>query len=69
MAASIREELSEVFGEEIAETVRVLYGGSTNAGNIGQIVGSPAVDGALVGGSSLSDAEFSSMISAVSSSD
>ena len=68
MAASIREELSEVFGEEIAGTVRVLYGGSTNAGNIGQVVGSPIVDGALVGGSSLDDSEFSSMISIMASS-
>ena len=68
MAASIREELSEVFGEEVASTVRVLYGGSTNADNIGQIVGSPIVDGALVGGTSLSDSEFSSMISVMSSS-
>ena len=68
MAASIREELSEVFGEDVAGTVRVLYGGSTNAGNIGQIVGSPIVDGALVGGSSLNDSEFSSMISIMSDS-
>ncbi len=69
MAASIREELSEVFGEEVAGTVRVLYGGSTNAGNIGKIVGSPIVDGALVGGSSLSESEFSSMISVMSGSE
>lgn len=66
MAASIREELSEVFGDEVASTVRVLYGGSTNASNIGQIVGSQIVDGALVGGSSLDDEEFSSMISIMS---
>ena len=63
MAASIREELCEVFDAEIAEEIRVLYGGSTNAGNIGQIIASPAVDGALVGGASLNDGEFSSMVS------
>ncbi len=63
MAASIREEVSDVFDQEVSDGMRVLYGGSTNSGNIGQIVASPAVDGALVGGSSLQDAEFSSMIS------
>ena len=63
MAASIREEVSDVFDQEVSDGMRVLYGGSTNSGNIGQIVASPAVDGALVGGSSLNDAEFSSMIS------
>ena len=63
MAASIREELCEVFDQEVADGIRVLYGGSTNSGNIGQIVASPTVDGALVGGASLDDAEFSSMIS------
>ena len=68
MAASIREEVCEIFDQDAADNVRVLYGGSTNASNIGQIVGSPAVDGALVGGSSLNDAEFSSMIEIMSSS-
>ena len=63
MAASIREEVSDVFDQEVSDGMRVLYGGSTNSGNIGQIVASPAVDGALVGGSSLNDAEFSLMIS------
>lgn len=65
MAASIREEVSEVFDQEAAAEVRVLYGGSTNSNNIGQIVGSDTVDGALVGGASLSGDEFSSMIAAM----
>ena len=63
MAASIREEIGEVYDQDVANATRVLYGGSTNADNIGQIVASPAVDGALVGGASLNDSEFSSMIS------
>ena len=62
MAASIREEVDELFDDDAGAQVRVLYGGSTNADNIGQIVASETVDGALVGGSSLNDAEFSSMI-------
>ena len=63
MAASIREEVSEIFNQNAADAIRVLYGGSTNAGNIGQIMASPTVDGALVGSASLNDSEFSSMIS------
>ena len=65
MAASIREEVCEMYDQEVADGMRVLYGGSTNAGNIGQIVASPTVDGALVGGASLNDAEFSTMISII----
>ena len=63
MTASIREELSEIYGDEQADTIRVLYGGSSNVGNIRQVVESPIVDGALVGGASLNAPEFSSMIS------
>ena len=65
MAASIREEVSDVFDQETGAEVRVLYGGSTNSENIGQIVASDTVDGALVGGASLSSDEFSSMITAM----
>lgn len=63
MAASIREEVCDVYDQDVADAVRVLYGGSTSAGNIGQIVASPAVDGALVGSASLNNSEFSTMIS------
>jgi triosephosphate isomerase len=68
MAASIREEVCEVFDQDVSNEMRVLYGGSTNADNIGQIVASPAVDGTLVGGASLNDFEFSSMISTMTES-
>lgn len=63
MAASIREEISDIYDQDVADNMRVLYGGSTNPSNIGQIVASSAVDGALVGSASLNDSEFSAMIS------
>lgn len=66
MAASIREEISEVYDQEAAENIRVIYGGSTNSQNIGQIVGSDTVDGALVGGASLDEVEFSAMVATMS---
>ena len=68
MAASIREELCDVYDQEVANGIRVLYGGSTNSSNISQIVASPAVDGALVGSASLNASEFSKMISIMSES-
>ena len=43
---------------DVADTVRVLYGGSVNAKNVGEIVGQTDVDGALVGGASLDGEQF-----------
>ena len=45
-------------GPEIAGTLRVLYGGSVKASNIGPIMAKPDIDGALVGGASLDPDEF-----------
>jgi len=53
MGLTIRGRLAEVFGEQTAESVRVLYGGSVTAGNIGEFMVMPEIDGALVGGASL----------------
>ena len=64
MAASIREEVEDLFEPGTGTQIRVIYGGSTNSGNIEQIAESETVDGALVGGASLDAAEFSSMIAA-----
>lgn len=55
---AIRERLREVHGDAAADAVRVLYGGSVKAGNIGGIMAKPDVDGALVGGASLQADEF-----------
>jgi triosephosphate isomerase (TIM) len=42
----------------LAQQVRILYGGSVKAGNAGEIVAQPDVDGALVGGASIDPEEF-----------
>ncbi len=57
MHASIRTALKETFGDA-ARRVRILYGGSVFPANIGALMESPGVDGVLVGGASLSAAEF-----------
>jgi triosephosphate isomerase len=61
----IRTVLDESFGGEAAERVRVLYGGSVNAGNIGSYVELPLCDGCLVGGASLKAHEFTRMVETV----
>ncbi|NED69915.1 triose-phosphate isomerase, partial [Streptomyces sp. SID10244] len=51
----------EIADDATADSVRVLYGGSVNAKNVGDIVGQQDVDGALVGGASLKSDEFASL--------
>lgn len=62
VCGAIRETLKEMFGEELANGIRVLYGGSAKPGNIAELVAKPDVDGALVGGASLKAADFASMV-------
>jgi triosephosphate isomerase (TIM) len=58
---AIRKELGALSSPATADTIRVLYGGSANAKNIGEIVAQDDVDGALVGGASLDGEQFASM--------
>ncbi len=56
--ALIRETINEAFGAGVAETVRILYGGSVKPDNAGELMAQPDVDGALVGGASLKAETF-----------
>lgn len=62
VCGAIRETLVEMFGAELADGIRVLYGGSAKPGNIAELVAKPDVDGALVGGASLKAEDFSQMV-------
>ena len=62
VCGAIRETLAEIFGAELADGIRVLYGGSAKPGNIAELVAKPDVDGALVGGASLKAEDFSQMV-------
>lgn len=53
IALSIRAAIADRFGEAVAQTVRVQYGGSVTAENIAGFMIMPEIDGALVGGASL----------------
>ncbi|HLR98133.1 MAG TPA: triose-phosphate isomerase [Mycolicibacillus parakoreensis] len=61
VCAALRAELAQLASPAVAETVRVLYGGSVNAKNIGELIGCDDVDGALVGGASLDGEQFATL--------
>jgi triosephosphate isomerase len=58
VCAAIRARLAKLYSPELADGVRILYGGSVKSTNAGDIVAEQDVDGALVGGASLDGAEF-----------
>ncbi len=58
VCAEIRQRLRDVHGDAAADGVRVLYGGSVKANNVGGIMAQADVDGCLVGGASLQADEF-----------
>ncbi|ALE77715.1 triose-phosphate isomerase [Pseudonocardia alni] len=61
VCAALRATLAELYSDEVAGTVRVLYGGSVKSSNVGEIVAQTDVDGALVGGASLDAEEFAKL--------
>jgi triosephosphate isomerase len=63
---AIRGRLATHFGRPLAERVRILYGGSVNSDNALALMAQPDIDGALVGGASLTAASFSAIVSAAS---
>ncbi|QIK66335.1 triose-phosphate isomerase [Nocardioides sp. HDW12B] len=58
VCAAIRGRVREVWGDQAADAVRVLYGGSVKAANVAGIMDKADVDGCLVGGASLDADEF-----------
>lgn len=61
VCSAIRVKLAELYSQELADGVRVLYGGSVKSGNVASIMAKPDVDGALVGGASLDAEEFAAI--------
>lgn len=58
---AIREVIAEIYSKEVAEEVRVQYGGSVNAGNANELFNMANIDGGLVGGASLKE-EFINIV-------
>ncbi len=61
---AIRATLKEIFGDEVADGIRILYGGSAKPENIAGFLTKEDVDGALVGGASLKAESFAAMVKA-----
>ena len=64
--AHLRSVLIDMFGEATAETVRIQYGGSVKPENAAELLSQPNVDGALVGGASLTIEAFTGILEAIS---
>ena len=58
VANVIRPALSDLFGADATQSIRVQYGGSVTAANASEFFAQPEIDGALVGGASLKADEF-----------
>jgi triosephosphate isomerase len=58
MCGAIRRRLAELYSPEVADAIRIQYGGSVKAANAAEIMAGEDVDGALIGGASLDADEF-----------
>lgn len=62
----IRQSFARLYSKDIAQEVRILYGGSVTAANAAEFISQPEIDGALVGGASLKANEFLSIVTQTS---
>jgi triosephosphate isomerase len=62
VCGEIRSCVAGLYGKEVADVVRIQYGGSVKSGNIAAIMAQPDIDGALVGGASLDAEEFAAIV-------
>ena len=58
----IRSTVKDIYGDTVAENIRIQYGGSVKPDNISQIMGESDIDGALVGGASLKADDFIKLV-------
>jgi triosephosphate isomerase len=63
-ARVIRPVVANLFGEGVAQIIRIQYGGSVTAKNAAELFAMPDIDGALVGGASLKPADFVAIVKA-----
>ena len=61
----IRDLVAELYDADLADKMRIQYGGSVKAGNAAELMGQPDIDGALVGGASLKAEDFLGIITSV----
>lgn len=62
--SDLRGLMENVYNSEVAQKVRIQYGGSVKPGNAGELLSQPNIDGALVGGASLKVDDFLAIVNA-----
>jgi triosephosphate isomerase (TIM) len=60
--AQCRAIIAEMYGQDVADSVRILYGGSVTPESVDALMAQPDIDGALVGGASLDATKFARII-------
>lgn len=56
--ASLRKIIKEKYGSNVADRIRILYGGSVDSENVREFIYQPEIDGVLAGSASLKAKEF-----------
>ncbi len=59
---AVRGTLTDLYGDDVAQAIRVQYGGSVKPHNVTEFLSQPEIDGALVGGASLKAADFAAIV-------
>ena len=64
VCAAVRATLADLFGDETAQGMRVLYGGSMKPANAAELLAQPDIDGGLIGGAALKASSFKQLVEA-----
>lgn len=59
---AIRRAISSIYSQEVADAVRIQYGGSAKPDNISELMSMPEIDGGLIGGASLTAEDFEKIV-------
>ncbi len=62
IGGTVRETLAALYGDDVAQMIRIQYGGSVKPGNVAEFMAQPEIDGALVGGASLKATDFAAIV-------
>jgi triosephosphate isomerase len=62
IGGTVRKAVATMYGQDVADVVRIQYGGSVKPGNVVEFMAQPEIDGALVGGASLRADDFAAIV-------
>ena len=62
IGGAVRGTLAALYGDDVAQAIRIQYGGSVKPANVAEFMAQPEIDGALVGGASLRAADFAAIV-------